>query len=120
MTDEEASARRRYRLYKERQRLTLEPSQGDRHRAFFNRVRHMMPERDRFARTLFRSVPLRSSEGRSALQDLIALYENDCRVAYQPGLKPVSGCCPVSSCARPIQRLDNPFPFLLLFHSPLT
>lgn len=141
--DEEASRElqaRRHKLHKERQRLTLEelkkrrqsqprnhqphgahePSQGDRHRSFFGRVRHMMPERDRLARTLFQPVPLRSPEGRSALRDLIALYKDDCRVAYQPVLRPISGYCPVSSCARPIQRLVSPFPFQLLLYSPLT
>ncbi|KAH7317422.1 hypothetical protein BKA65DRAFT_600074 [Rhexocercosporidium sp. MPI-PUGE-AT-0058] len=125
--DEEASRElqaRRHKLDKERQRLTLEelkrrrqsqprnhqshsayePSQGDRHRSFFDRVRHMMPERDRLARTLFLPVPLRSPEGRSALRDLITLYKDDCRVAYQLVPRPISGCCPVSSCARPIQR----------------
>jgi hypothetical protein len=74
--DEEASRElqaRRHKLHKERQRLTLEelkkrrqsqarthqsrgtyePSQGDRHRSFFDRVRYIMPERNRLARTLF-------------------------------------------------------------------
>ncbi|KUJ06236.1 uncharacterized protein LY89DRAFT_678962 [Mollisia scopiformis] len=74
--DEEASRElqaRRHKLHKERQRLTLEelkkrrqsqprnhqshgahePSQGDRHRSFFGRVRHIMPKRNRLARTLF-------------------------------------------------------------------
>ncbi len=143
MADEEASQElqaRRHKLHKERQRLTLEelkkrrqsqprnhpshrahePSQGDRHRSFFDRVRHMMPERDRLAHTLFQPVPLRSPEGRSVLRDLIALYKTDCRVAYQPALRPISGCCPVSSCTRPIQRLVSPFPFQLLLYSPLT
>ena len=132
--DEEASRElqaRRHKLHKDRQRFTLEelkkrrqsqprnrqscgtyePSQGDRHRSFFDRVRHMMPERDRLARTLFQPVSLRSPEGRSALRDLIALYKDDCRVAYQPVLRPISGCCPVSSCEQRIQKLVSPFSF---------
>ena len=46
------------------------------------------------------TVPLRSTIGQSVLQDLIALYKNGCRVAYQPVLRPVQGRCPVSGCAR--------------------
>jgi hypothetical protein len=57
-----------------------------------------MPERDRLARTLPLPFPLRSPEGRAALEDLIALYRGDSRVAYQPVLRPVLGCCPVPSC----------------------
>ncbi|KAI1293100.1 hypothetical protein F5Y03DRAFT_402698 [Xylaria venustula] len=59
-----------------------------------------MPERDRLARTLFLPVPLRSPEGRSALRDLVALYQDDGWVAYQPVLRPISGCCPVCPVAR--------------------
>ena len=80
----------------------------------------MMLERDRLAHTLFQPVSLRSPEGRSALRDLVVLYKDDCRVVYQPVLKLISSCCPVSSCARPIQRLVSPFPFQLLLYSPLT
>jgi hypothetical protein len=126
-TDEET--RREFRaqrkaLYAERQQLIKKeleerrksqprnhPSQGnqrDHHRSFFNHVRHMMPERDRLARTLFLPVALRSPDGRAALEDLIALYKGDSRVAYQPVLRPVLGCCPVPRCRFEIQKWVNP------------
>ncbi|KAF8862713.1 hypothetical protein BDZ45DRAFT_585016 [Acephala macrosclerotiorum] len=127
-TDEETGRKLRARrkdLYTERQQLIKEElkkcrksqprkhssqgNQGDRHRSFFNRVRHMMPERDRLARTLSLPFPLRSPEGRAALEDLIALYRGDSRVAYQPVLRPVLGCCPVPSCEQGIQRLVSPY-----------
>jgi hypothetical protein len=73
--------------------------QGEWHRSYFDRVvRHMVPERDRLARTLPLAVPLRSTEGISALRDLIALRTNDSRVAYQDVLRPVGGRCPVPTC----------------------
>ncbi|KAK0611658.1 hypothetical protein B0T14DRAFT_413287, partial [Immersiella caudata] len=57
--------------------------EGDWRRSYFDRVvRHMIPERDRLADTLVLAVPLRSPEGISALEDLIALLKNDSRVAY--------------------------------------
>lgn len=64
-------------------------------RTHFDRIRHMMPERDRLARTLFLREPLRSSHGISAMQDLIALRTNDSRVAYQEALRPKDGHCGV-------------------------
>jgi hypothetical protein len=79
--------------------------QGEWRRSYFDRVvRHMVPERDRLARTLPLAVPLRSPEGISALQDLIALRTNDSRVAYQEVLRPIGGRCPVPSCARKIEE----------------
>ncbi|KAK3391248.1 hypothetical protein B0H63DRAFT_430077 [Podospora didyma] len=51
------------------------------------------------------AVPLRSPEGISALEDLIALLTNDSRVAYQQALQPIGGCCPIPSCARQIERI---------------
>jgi hypothetical protein len=124
-TDEETGRKlraQRKALYAERQQLIKKelkerrksqprnhPSQGnqrDHHRSFFNRVRHMMPERDHLARTLFLPVALRSPDGRAALEDLIALYKGDSRVAYQPVLRPILGCCP--SCGFKIQEWVNP------------
>jgi hypothetical protein len=79
--------------------------QGEWRRSYFDRVvRHMVPERDRLARTLPLAVPLRSPEGISALQDLIALRTNDSRVAYQEVLRPIGGRCPVPSCAWKIEE----------------
>lgn len=64
----------------------------------------MVPERDRLARTLPLAVPLRSPEGISALQDLIALRTNDSRVAYQEALRPIGGRCPVPTCGQEIKE----------------
>ena len=79
--------------------------QGEWHRSYFDRVvRRMVPERDRLARTLPIAAPLRSPEGISALQDLIALRTNDSRVAYQEALRPIGGCCPVPTCGQEIEE----------------
>ena len=77
----------------------------ERHRGYFDRViRHMIPERDRLAKTLSLAVPLRSPEGISALRDLIALRTNDSTVAYQEELRPVLGRCPVPTCSEEIKK----------------
>lgn len=118
---EELKAQRR-RLYKERQKLVGEElrkdrkgqrrahvtysevqDQGDWRRSYFTRVVcPMQPERKRLARLLPLSVPLRSAEGISALENLIALRKNDSRVAYQDVLQPVEGRC--VACAQEIKR----------------
>lgn len=67
-------------------------------RTHFDRIRHMTPERDRLARTLFLPAQLQSPEGISAIRDLIALRTNDCRVAYQDVLQPVHDRHNVSRC----------------------
>jgi molecular chaperone GrpE (heat shock protein) len=112
---------RRHCLYKQRQKLIDEElanyqqrvnttrceidDQGEWHRSYFERVvRHMVPERDRLARTLSLAAPLRSPEGISALRDLIALLRNDSRVAYQEVLRPIEGCCPVPNCGKVIKE----------------
>jgi len=78
---------------------------GEWQRSYFDRVvRHMVPERDRLARTLPLAVPLRSPEGISALRDLIALRTNDSRVAYQEVLRPIEGRCPVPTCGQEIKE----------------
>ncbi|OCK80334.1 hypothetical protein K432DRAFT_393129 [Lepidopterella palustris CBS 459.81] len=59
---------------------------GDSRRSYFDRViRHMVPERGRLADTLALAVPIRSPQGISALEDLLALLKNDSSVAYQEG-----------------------------------
>lgn len=68
--------------------------------SYFNRIRRLDPSRDRLASSLFLNVPLRSVQGRSALQDMITLCEDNPRVAYRPSLRPENGHCPVSQCAR--------------------
>jgi hypothetical protein len=69
----------------------------------------MIPERDRIARILFSPFPLRSPEGRAALEDLIAFYRGDSRVVYQPVLRPVLGCYLVPSYRQEIQKLVSPY-----------
>ncbi len=80
-----------------------EGHQTDRRRTHFDRIRHMVPERDRLARTLFQRVSLRSPEGISAMRDLIALRTNDSRIAYQEVLRPTGSRCPVDSCRREME-----------------
>ena len=58
------------------------------HRAIFDRVRFMTPERDRLASSLFQVDTLRSPTGLAVLQDLIALYQRRSEVTYRPGLEP--------------------------------
>ncbi|KAK0747306.1 hypothetical protein B0T21DRAFT_300960, partial [Apiosordaria backusii] len=99
------SITRRRNLYAERRRLTekevrkyqkaqtLHPSREDRslqcyHRCIFDRVRFLMPERDRLASTLFDTHALRSPTGLSALRDMVALCEKDAEVEFRPGLEP--------------------------------
>jgi hypothetical protein len=92
----------------------------------FDRIRHMMPERDRLSRTLFLRASIRSPEGRSAMQDLIDLRTQDSQVAYQEVLRPNKGCCPVGSCGRQMKEyVNSPFnppnglPFFLANMVPL-
>ncbi|KAK3935061.1 hypothetical protein QBC46DRAFT_424220 [Diplogelasinospora grovesii] len=88
-----------------RQELQGEQHQGGWRKTHFDRIRHMMPERNRLAHTLFLGVPLRSPEGTSAIRDLIALRTNDCRAAYQEVLRPINGCCPTASCGQEMKRI---------------
>lgn len=84
--------------------------------SFFSRVRRLDPPRDRLASSLFLDVPLRSPEGRAALQDMITLCQENPKVAYRPSLRPESGRCPVSTCAVEMERwvtpLNSPWDFL--------
>lgn len=72
--------------------------------SYFNRIRRLDPPRDRLASVLFLNVPLRSVQGRGALQDMITLCEKNPQVAYRPSLQPENGHCPVPQCARDIDR----------------
>ncbi len=77
---------------------------SDWRRTHFDRIRHIMPERDHLTRTLPLRVPLRSPEGISVIEDLIALRTGDCRVAYQDVLRPVNGVCPAPGCDVNMER----------------
>lgn len=79
--------------------------------SYFNRIRRLDPPRDRLASLLFLNVPLRSVQGRSALQDMITLCTENPRVAYRPSLRPENGRCPVPQCARIMDRFV--FSFLI-------
>ncbi len=80
--------------------------------SYFNRVRRLEPPRDRLASSLFLNVPLRSVQGRKALQDIITLCEENPRVAYRPSLRPENGHCPVPECAGDMDRFVY-FSFLI-------
>ncbi|KAJ4322073.1 hypothetical protein N0V84_005011 [Fusarium piperis] len=57
------------------------------HRAIFDRVRFLMPERDRLAQNLFLIDKLRSPAGLAVLHDMLALYQKHRNVEYRPGLE---------------------------------
>lgn len=57
------------------------------HRAIFDRVRFLMPERDRLARNIFGVDVLRSSAGLAVLNDMLALYQKSSNVECRPGLE---------------------------------
>ena len=58
------------------------------HRARFARFHRLTPLRGRLAKSMFVVGWLRSPEGRSVLQDLINLYQQETEVAFRPGLEP--------------------------------
>jgi hypothetical protein len=61
--------------------------QQEYHRALFDRVRFMMPERDRLARDLFQIARLRDPLGLSVLHDMMALYRQVSEVEFRPSLE---------------------------------
>lgn len=67
--------------------------------SYFNRVRHLDSSRDELALLLFLQVPLRSREGRSAIQNMIRIYQEIPKVAYRPSLRPENGRCPEATCS---------------------
>jgi len=81
--------------------------QGDWRQAHFDRICHVLhPARRRLARTIGLTAWPRSPVWISALEDLVALRNSDCSVAYQDVLRPVRGKCPVPSCRRDMKRCD--------------
>jgi hypothetical protein len=73
---------------------------------YFNRIRRLDPRRDRLATSLFLEEPLRSVEGRRALEDMVSLCRENPQVAYRPSLRPDDGCCP--GCRRGMERQVHP------------
>ncbi|KFZ00912.1 hypothetical protein V500_00933 [Pseudogymnoascus sp. VKM F-4518 (FW-2643)] len=65
----------------------------------FPLIRHLMPERDRIANTLFVTKGPQSKEGRAVLRDVYSLCNNDDQVAYRPDEQPVNGVCPCNNCS---------------------
>ncbi|KAL8296236.1 hypothetical protein RB600_001635 [Gaeumannomyces tritici] len=119
--DRDSTSRRR-RLYEEKRKLVVrelrewqkvqphhsgmteeEKALPCYHRSIFNRVRFLMPERDRLASSLFETGTLRSPVGLQALRDMIALCEADAEVKFRPGLEPEK-----CQCADPMVRRKLP------------
>lgn len=100
-TSDRKSSKERIKLYAEKRKMLAkelrdwqkrQPVRHDDtpgyHRAIFDRVRFMMPERDRLAQNLFKIDTLRSSTGLTVLRDMLALYQKSSNVEYRPGLEP--------------------------------
>ncbi|KAG9242200.1 hypothetical protein BJ878DRAFT_544482 [Calycina marina] len=67
--------------------------------SFFDRVRRLDSPRDELASLLFLQVPLRSTAGRSAIRNMIRMYQENPKVAYRPSLRPENGRCSEETCA---------------------
>ena len=81
----------------------------DWHKDHFNRIKHMLPpERLRLATTMMTQASPRSQIWIQAIEDLIRLRNTDGRVAFQKGLQPVDGLCPISSCHLEIRGTCGP------------
>lgn len=104
------SISRRRKLYAERRRLTekeirkYQKAQTHRtgqkdnsplyyHRSIFDRVRFLVPERNRLTSSLFETATLQSPTSLSALRDIVALCEKDSEVEFRPGLEPDKYYC---------------------------
>ncbi|KAL2371638.1 hypothetical protein RJZ57_003921 [Blastomyces gilchristii] len=74
------------------------------HWRWFNRVAHLMPEQKRLSEMLFLCVPLRSSEGRQVIDDMMTLCCRRSPVSDHPALKAESGCCPAGGCGIDVER----------------
>ena len=97
------------RTYQKQQSNKFSPMESrsdlmERPRTIFSRVRHLMPERDRLASSLFSIAPIRSAEGREVLRDMIALYRQETEVACCPGLEPEKCGCAVADEKRNLDR----------------
>lgn len=65
----------------------------------FPLIRHLMPERDHIANTLFVTKDLYIKEGQAVLRDIYSSYIDDNQVAYRPDELPIDGICPSSNCS---------------------
>ncbi|KAF2685016.1 hypothetical protein K458DRAFT_301100, partial [Lentithecium fluviatile CBS 122367] len=73
-----------------------------RHRTIFQRVRKLMPVRDRLASSMFTEATIRSDEGKAVLKDLVELYLQEEEVAFRPGLELDKCHCPKTGFTRKI------------------
>ncbi|KAL6240235.1 hypothetical protein RBB50_012872 [Rhinocladiella similis] len=81
------------------------------YRSRFQRLRHLMPERSRLAKSMFEVGCLRSSEGRQVLQDMIALYKQEKEVSVRLGLEPDKcHCHPDELSWEPNERVTSERP----------
>ncbi|KAJ4507506.1 hypothetical protein HRR83_004084 [Exophiala dermatitidis] len=81
------------------------------YRSRFQRIRHLMPERNRLAKSMFEVGCLRSSAGRQVLQDMIALYKQEKEVTVRPGLEPDKcHCHPTELSAEPAKSVTSKKP----------
>ncbi|OJD24222.1 hypothetical protein ACJ73_04422 [Blastomyces percursus] len=76
------------------------------HWTWFDRVAHLMPERSRLSELLLLPVPLRSREGREALDLMIKICKQKRPVSDHPALKPDKGHCP--DCSISLDNLSTP------------
>lgn len=71
----------------------------------FERIKHMLStERVRLSHTMKTEASPRSPTWKQAVQDLVNLRNEDCRVAYQDGLQPINGFCPVDACTQEMEK----------------
>ncbi len=85
------------RKYREEQRenpfRTAKTEDVGHYRTPFSRIHHLMPIRQRLAKSLFTVATIRSAAGREALEDLIKLYQSEFEVEHRPGLGPENCHC---------------------------
>ncbi|EDN09247.1 predicted protein [Histoplasma mississippiense (nom. inval.)] len=77
------------------------------HWRWFDRVAHLMPEQKRLSEMLFLCVPLRSSEGRQVIDDMMTLCRRRSPVSDHPALKAESGRCPAGGCGIDVESLST-------------
>jgi hypothetical protein len=89
---------KKLRAWQKKQNASPDDSPGY-HRAIFDRVRSLVPERDRLATSLFQIASLRDPIGQAAFRDLEALYLKPSEVTHRPGLEPDKCHCRTKNIA---------------------
>ncbi|KAK2731143.1 hypothetical protein FQN57_003636 [Myotisia sp. PD_48] len=77
------------------------------HWTWFGRAAHIMPELKRLSHLLLLPTPLRSPEGRQAIEDMVALCRKKTVVSDHPALQPDNGRCPAAECRDPMASLPQ-------------